>query len=116
MKKVLMLCCALFALGLTQMFAQTTTTAATEQAETAATAAQISNDVEVTIADLPQPVQTALQGADYAGWEVAKSFVVQKDGATFYKLILKRGAEEQKVKLDAEGKPYKMQNEADKQE
>lgn len=116
MKKVLMLCCALFALGLNQMFAQTTTMPTTDQAQAAVATAQSSNDVEIAVANLPMPVQTALKGADYAGWDVAKSFVVQKDGATFYKLILKRGDEEQKVKLDAEGKPYKMQKEADKQD
>lgn len=36
--------------------------------------------------ELPQPVQTALKGADYAGWTVASAYLVKSGDAETYKV------------------------------
>jgi len=109
MKKVMSLFCALFVLGLTQTFAQEATSATPTQEATAVAAtmaADANTGVEVLLADLPEAVQTALKAEEFQDWTLTQALLVQKDDATFYKLIMTRGDEERKVKLDAAGKPY----------
>ena len=110
MKKVMSLFLALFVLGLTQTFAQEATSATPTQDAVAATATMAEDantGAEVLIADLPEAVQTALKAEEFQDWALTKVLLVQKDDAQFYKLIMTRGDEERKVKLDAQGKPYK---------
>jgi uncharacterized membrane protein YkoI len=57
----------------------------------------------VAAADLPAPIQTALQSQDYSGWSVASATKKDKDGKTIYAVELKNGSETKKVKFDADG-------------
>jgi|GEM_PF-1377932 len=61
----------------------------------------------IAVSELPQKVQTSIQGKDYTGWNVGKAYKKQKDGKTFYAVELMNGSERKMVKFDAQGNKVK---------
>jgi hypothetical protein len=104
MKKSLILLLAFAFFGFNYAIAQQATEVPADKTTMVET-----NDTEkeIAVAELPEAVQTALNADEYQGWNVAKAYHVKNDDAEFYKVVLKKGDEKQKVKMKPSGKLYK---------
>lgn len=65
----------------------------------------LSTEWEITEAELPAPVKTALQGPDYAGWRIDDIDRIEKPGGVFFVIELEQGDRDRKVTFGADGLP-----------
>ncbi len=98
MKKVIAIFSFVVLAGATQLVQ------AQEQPQTPATeVTQEDEMVKITVEELPEAVKEALASNDYQSWTVSEVF--HNKTKDTYKVVMKNGAEETKLKFNRDGSP-----------
>jgi Flp pilus assembly protein CpaB len=110
MKKLIVSALALTLISFASVQAQTTepATQATQQEvhKDAATTQKTDKEekVAVKVEDLPAGIKKTIQGEEFTGWTVKKAFLVtETDKTQYYELLVAKGSESARVKLDKNG-------------
>ena len=99
MKKMILAAAALALIGITKVKANTLS----GNMQTVVSVSQ-PDSTAVKLADLPAPVKTTLQSDALKAWTPTTAFLVKSTTAEYYRINVKKEADEKFVKIDKDGK------------